>query len=838
MYTKLANLDEVMENLRGFLPQYLEQHGIDAQKNFKCINPKHEDTGPSMSCKQNPKNAYCFGCNITADIFQAAHWLDGKPITGPGWIDENIKYLADKFGVQVQLAEMSEEELYRYRTYCAYRDAAGLIAHCGKDSKLFVDEVKRRNWDRAALIKSRVGSIPYKDFREAMKNMGYEPRFQDEIDLGRLDIFDESNMIFTICDEWGRPVGFAARNLNYTDEKDENGQPKNGSKYTNQKTTGLRCNIYQKGRRLYEIHTATKYTPPLFLFEGYADVITAQQAGLFNCAGVGGTSLTSEHIDLLKGMNIYDIVLAFDSDAGGQDTTARILEKGLAGHKDLNVWVLKLPSGMDPDDFIREKGLDEFLKLKRWSAFEWRLSRFKDDDDPELVCKTMIPLIVNESSRITQDKQCAQLSRFTGVDKKVIHSELERLMNEKEHHRTREKSAVLERGWNEIQRNPDDAKALLEECLAQIQQVDEKYDDHSMSEEGCIQFVQGIKEYEEAQTGEFAGFHLSPLGLGGLGDVLNGNWREDSFLCFGGSANSGKTSMLCQMAFEIATDPRNNACVIYHTIDDSAAQLLPRFVVHGYGLPDLTLNEIRNPNYYVKYKDNPLVVERRERGYREVLRLVKDGRIILKDSNDGASFAYGESLIKYYKKKYPERNVIYILDNLHKTPDYPNLETRVRFKTLSNHMKGVAVKYHIAVIATVEYVKLPPGIIPNNNNIAETRAIIYDASFIGHLYNDLHEMSRSAICVHRTKDGDLLPRIRLGIGKNKITDFKDRVFLDFYPASGMFRCVATSIAEDEMVERRKLLKSGGDSDRRIDRLILDDDDKEASENPQWPGGNP
>jgi hypothetical protein len=108
MKAKLANLDAVIQSLRSFLTQYLEEHEIDPSKNFSCINPKHEDNNPSMTCRQNPENAFCMSCGCTADIFQAAHWLENKPISGPGWVEENVKYLAEKYGVELELEEMTE----------------------------------------------------------------------------------------------------------------------------------------------------------------------------------------------------------------------------------------------------------------------------------------------------------------------------------------------------------------------------------------------------------------------------------------------------------------------------------------------------------------------------------------------------------------------------------------------------------------------------------------------------------------------------------------------------------------------------------------------------------
>lgn len=797
MKNKLANLDEVLKKLRGFLPQYLAEHEIDIGSNFSCLNPKHSDSNPSMSCAQNPENAYCFSCGATADIFQAAHWLEDKPVSGPGFIQDNVMYLAEKFGIEVELEEMSEEELYRYRTYRAYADAAALISSRNIGDYTKVDEeIVRRGWSPNT---TQVGTVEYKAFRDTLKAMGYEARFQDEIDLGRADLFNENNMIFTICDEWGRPVGFAARNLTYDGE--------HGDKYTNQGTTGLRCNIYQKGRRLYEIHNAIRYTPPLYIFEGYTDVITAQNAGLMNCVAIGGTAFTQQHIELLKQLGIYSVVLVLDGDDAGRDRMANLLDKYFCGNRDLQIDLINLPDGFDPDDFIRQKGIEEFKSLQKWGAFEWRLNRYTDENDPEEICKTMIPLIVNEPSYIAQNKMCGELALFTGIDKKIIASELERLQNEKERHKQRERDVVIDGMISEVRRNPTEAKTLLYEAITKIEQVEDKYNENSFSLESVIEFVEERRKFEESLDGSFAGFNLSESGLKGLGDKLNGMWREDVFMLLAGKENVGKSSMCAQLAFEIATGDNNNACVIYHSIDDSKEQILPRFICQAYGYQDLTMNQIRNPNFFkINDEHGEMILQRRKTGYIELLRLIKDGRIIIKDVSDGASFSFGESLIKYYHRKYPDRHIVYFLDNLHKAPDFGHMETRQKFTALSNKIKHTAVKEHACIFATAELTKLPKGTVPDNNNMAETRALQFDCNFSGLLYNDLHEMNQDAVCFHE-RNGEILPRIRMGIGKNKITDFKGRLFFDFYPASGLFRYVDTSIAEADMIRQMELCKT-------------------------------
>jgi len=205
------------------------------------------------------------------------------------------------------------------------------------------------------------------------------------------------------------------------------------------------------------------------------------------------------------------------------------------------------------------------------------------------------------------------------------------------------------------------------------------------------------------------------------------------------------------------------------------------------------------------------VVERRNTGYQAIRNLIKNGRLILKDANDGVSLAYADSLIRYYKEKYPDRNVVYILDNLHKLQDFTsNTESeRVKFKNISETIKNMATRHHIPILCTVEYTKLPAGTKPTNNNISETVQLIYDANFIAHLYNEAHErgeefaeslgMTHNATIGHKIKR---LPVIELIIGKNKITDFKNRLFFNFYPASSDFVARNTDQFEQELEDKK------------------------------------
>jgi hypothetical protein len=119
----------------------------------------------------------------------------------------------------------------------------------------------------------------------------------------------------------------------------------------------------------------------------------------------------------------------------------------------------------------------------------------------------------------------------------------------------------------------------------------------------------------------------------------------------------------------------------------------------------------------------------------------------------------------------------------------------------------MAVKYGITIIATVEYRKLMEGQKPTNNDIAESRSLEYDSTVIIHLYNDLHHAGPDdAILIHKDEDGKILPRIWCKFGKNKVSGFEGREFLDLYGANGTYRSVDLDTAVQHQRDRLAFLK--------------------------------
>lgn len=810
---QVQDFQEAIEKIKTFLPQYLAEQGVDTTKKFKCLYPDHNDSTPSSNIVGDvAPRFYCHGCGRSGDIFDAVLLLEKKVAVGKEWVEDTLKYLASKYGVEVHSKELSEHELYELDTYRAYRAASNLLKPniTIKENKTLHEELKKRGWTTETLAAEGIGTVTsYDDFYNALVTQGFSKKFLVEVDLNRKDLFNPDNMIFAWRDEHNRVIGFTARNMNYESEKAEaekNGEKYNGKKYNNQRTTGLKCNIFQKGRRLYGINRAVAATPPLYIFEGQADVTTAHAQGLLNCVAIAGSSMHEDHITLLKQLGIYDVVLCLDGDETGQRKLAEILETKFAGQRDMKVRVVIMPPTEDPDSFIRKNGIKAFKELAHWSAFEWRLNQYEETADEASICQQMIPFIVNEPSPVVRDKLARTLSKRTGVTLKAITDELNIKLDEKAHQRSTERREVVDLVMNELRRHPENAEQILQSAQSNLQDLVRRHSSDTLSNEDFIRSLDEQKVTEEKAAIGAVCFSLGK-DLKELEEILRGDWSEGVFICIGGKPNVGKTAFLSKLSLSIAEN-NPDVVVIYHTIDDTAEQLVPRFITIADGSKKLSINMVRQPQYWSQTVGIPGIVEKRDKGYSRVRKLAQEGRFIIKDLNHGGSLPFAENLIKYYQEKYPDRRVVYVLDNFHKLRDFEGKDERVRFKALSEAVKSISIRRRCCILSTVEYTKLAPGIKPTNHNIGESGQIEYDANAIIHLYAEVSDIPDSFTVCHEGTDWQgnkkYLPRVEFIVGKNKISEQKSSFFLDFWPASSDY----SYVDQDTVLQESKEMKAG------------------------------
>jgi DNA primase len=342
---------------------YLTLHRVGSK--FKALCPFHDDHNPSLELNSERQSFRCWACGAGGDIFDFV--MDIEKVEFP----EALRMLAERAGIALETGgEQSAKPSGASKTeLLAVLDwAAGEFARALAESAEGRAYVASRGIAPASVERFGLGLAP--DVRDWLtilaRKRGHSVRLLEEAGLvGRSSDHPQvvrerfrGRLIFPIRDIRGRTVAFGGRILPAT-EKRMADAGLGVAKYLNSPETLL----FQKRRHLYAADLAraeARRAGWVGVVEGYTDVIAAHQVGLTNVVGTLGTALSEDHAASLR--RLADrVVLVFDGDEAGRRAADRALEIFL-GHE-LDVRVLSLPNGLDPADFLAERGGDEFRRL-------------------------------------------------------------------------------------------------------------------------------------------------------------------------------------------------------------------------------------------------------------------------------------------------------------------------------------------------------------------------------------------------------------------------------------------------------------------------------------------
>jgi DNA primase len=353
------------------LPEYLGKYGINLKINTsgKCPIKEHKSYQPfrlGIGRGGDPV-WHCFACDIGGSIFDLAAQLHGYPRgTEPGFYDVTVRHLSDSLTLpfpNFKVQKRTVKEQYKIDLYNVTREISNHLSYLP-----IKEYAEKRGWDAKILKEFNIGGIS--DYNKLLSYL--RTNYSDKVltDVGFLtknpnfrSIFFDDRIIFTIHDPVGRPVGFTARAMDYVGG--------NNRKYINTSNSV----IFSKRNILYNIHRARaalnkEDSKVLYMVEGQADVITLASNGIRSAVAISGTSFTDEHVALIKEFNL--VVSCLDADDGGTKATRKLYNKYHASiGKDL--YLLQLPSGSDPDEFIKKNGIDAFLSLDPILPIEWEI---------------------------------------------------------------------------------------------------------------------------------------------------------------------------------------------------------------------------------------------------------------------------------------------------------------------------------------------------------------------------------------------------------------------------------------------------------------------------------
>lgn len=400
--------------------------------NLLGLCPFHNEKTPSFTVSPAKGIFKCFGCGKGGNSVNFI--MEHEQLTYP----EALRWLAKKFHIEIEEKEESEEE----KQLKDERESMMIVSDYAKNyfhnyllkenegRTIGLSYLKQRGIRDDILKKFELGFCPDgKDiFTKAAQREGYKMDFLEKTGLTiRRDdwVVDRfaGRVMFPIHNIAGRVIAFGGRIL-----KDD----KKSAKYLNSPES----EIYHKSRVLYGIYQAKRDITRLdkcYLVEGYTDVLSFHQAGIENVVASSGTALTPDQIRLIRRFT-PNVTIIYDGDEAGIKASLRgidlVLEEGI------NVKVLLLPNGEDPDSFARSMGaseLTEYIKANEtdFIKFKTQLLLGNTENDPVSRARLIgdivrsIAVIPDAITRSVYIKEC---SRLLDVQENVLYTEIRKIL--------------------------------------------------------------------------------------------------------------------------------------------------------------------------------------------------------------------------------------------------------------------------------------------------------------------------------------------------------------------------------------------------------------------------
>jgi len=385
-------------------------------RNYQGLCPFHSEKTPSFSVSQDKQVFKCFGCGEGGNVITFV--MKTKNLD----FNETIKYLADRAHITLEeSAERAKSNERRDIFYKMHVEAARFFFKNLAENKDMRDYLYKRGMTDYTIRTFGLGYAQnsWDSLLKYLKAMNYS---EDQIVVSGLatksekgKVYDRfrNRIIFPVFDLRGRVIGFGARVM-------DDSKPK----YLNSPETP----IFHKGTNLYGLNFALKNSKEkdLIIVEGYMDCISLSQSGIKNVVASLGTALTKEQAKLLKRYS-QEVFISYDADNAGQMATQRGLD--ILRSEGINVKVIIIPRGKDPDDFIRAEGKDKFLELKANALplIDYKILKAKEgisfkSEEGRIAYAKKVVVILNELDPIEKDVYLQKVSEDAGISESALMS--------------------------------------------------------------------------------------------------------------------------------------------------------------------------------------------------------------------------------------------------------------------------------------------------------------------------------------------------------------------------------------------------------------------------------
>lgn len=405
---------------------------------YKAPCPFHNEKTPSFVVSPTLGIYKCFGCQKGGNAIQFLMDIDNLSFA------ESARILANRYGITLEETRsiedqdnFKEKQLHRESIQAAVDFAADYFQQQLHDTEegasIALPYFRERGFTLETIKKWQLGYNPegWESFTTAALDKGYKSDFLlgagliKERDNGSYYDLFRNRVIFPIHSVIGKVIGFGGRKMGNAD---------NAPKYVNSPETEL----YKKSEVLFGVFqakNAIKKLDKVLLCEGYTDVITMHQNGVENAVASSGTALTPGQIKLVKRFT-QNVTVIYDGDAAGIKASLRGID--LLLEEDLNVRVVLLPDGEDPDSYCQQLGGEGFSRFvdqseKTFIVFKAELLLQETDGDPlrkSDAVKEILKSVALIKDGLKRSTLLQQLAGVCQMEEVILTSELAKLLRQ------------------------------------------------------------------------------------------------------------------------------------------------------------------------------------------------------------------------------------------------------------------------------------------------------------------------------------------------------------------------------------------------------------------------
>ena len=402
-------------------------------QNYSGLCPFHKEKSPSFSVHAVRQFYHCFGCQASGDVFSFVGKIEN--VTFP----EAVRIVAQKCGIPLPKREFSSPEeaaeaRLRTKLLDLHETATAWFEEQlrGPEGAIAREYLAGRGLTPEGIKTFRIGYSPdsFNALRDRLSPMAdsealrasglFSSKEQGDGTQGHLYDRFRKRVMFPIANESGRVIAFTARTLETGD--------KAGAKYINSPETPL----YSKSLVLFNLdkaRTSIRKHDFALLVEGQMDCISVYLRGIQNVIATSGTAFTEQQVGLLK-RHTSQVVVNFDPDAAGANAAEKSI--ALLTEEGFTIKIVTLDGGLDPDRFIRERGVEAYMAALRGARrqSDYLIERARmafPGASAEQKVKAMnylLPHIRRMPEKLARDQFAGDAAQKLGIDSAVLREEL------------------------------------------------------------------------------------------------------------------------------------------------------------------------------------------------------------------------------------------------------------------------------------------------------------------------------------------------------------------------------------------------------------------------------